>query len=163
MRKYLLKMVCIALCAFMLLPLYACGNNGGEAGGKTKIKISVYAAGYGTGWIEEACRLYTEDHPEIIFKIEANNRMFDTIKTRLETNTCDSDVVLIANANYSSFVARGVLEDLSDVYASVIPDTEDTTALRVQRPLCSAADSRTVMRSIRSINGSSNITVTIIS
>lgn len=127
MRKYLLKMVCIALCAFMLLPLYACGNNGGEAGGKTKIKISVYAAGYGTGWIEEACRLYTEDHPEIIFKIEANNRMFDTIKTRLETNTCDSDVVLIANANYSSLVARGVLEDLSDVYASVIPDTEDTT------------------------------------
>ena len=127
MKKYLLKMVCIALCAFMLLPLYACGNNGGEAGGKTKIKVSVYAAGYGTGWIEEACRLYTEDHPEIIFKIEANNRMFDTIKTRLETNTCDSDVVLIANANYSSLVARGVLEDLSDVYASVIPDTEDTT------------------------------------
>ena len=91
-----------------------------------QIKVSVYAAGYGTGWISEACRVYSDNHPDVSFSIEANARMFDTIKTRLESNTCDSDIVLIANYNYTSLVARGVLEDLSDVYESVIPDTEGT-------------------------------------
>lgn len=131
------KLACTALCALMAIPFAACGggDNGGTiigggdnpgGGDKTTIRIAVYAAGYGTGWIEEACRLYAEDHPELKFSIEATPQMFDTNKTRLETNTCKSDVVLIANANYASLVARGVLEELSDVYDAVIPGTEVT-------------------------------------
>ncbi|MDE5896698.1 MAG: extracellular solute-binding protein, partial [Clostridia bacterium] len=126
MKSVLKKVVFTALGATMVLPFAACGsgeNNPGGNGAATTLKVSVYAAGYGTGWIEEACRVYTDNHPDVTFKIEANSRMFDTIKTRLESNTCDSDVVLIANYNYTSLVARGVLEDLSDVYSAVIPDT----------------------------------------
>ena len=128
MKHSLKKMICAALCAAMILPLAACKPEDTiNPGAEHTLKVSVYAAGYGTGWIEEACRIYSEDHPDVAFKIEANNRMFDTIKTRLETDTCDSDIVLIANANYVPLVALNKLEDLTDLYDMVIPDTEDTT------------------------------------
>ena len=124
MKHSLKKMICAALCAAMILPLAACKPEGTiNPGAEHTLKVSVYAAGYGTGWIEEACRIYSEDHPDVAFKIEANNRMFDTIKTRLETDTCDSDIVLIANANYVPLVALNKLEDLTDLYDMVIPDT----------------------------------------
>ena len=128
MKHSLKKMICAALCAAMILPLAACKPEDTiNPGAEHTLKVSVYAAGYGTGWIEEACRIYSEDHPDVAFKFEANNRMFDTIKTRLETDTCDSDIVLIANANYVPLVALNKLEDLTDLYDMVIPDTEDTT------------------------------------
>lgn len=127
MKPITKTLLCSALCASMALPLAACGEGGGNADGdKTTITISVYSAGYGTGWIEEACRIYEEDHDDVTFSIKANSRMFETNKTQLETNTCKSDVVLIANANYTSLAARGVFEDLTDLYDMVIPDTENT-------------------------------------
>lgn len=130
MKKILSAVLCVAMGAMLSLGVAGCSGSGGNdinPDADTTLKVSVYAAGYGTGWIEEACRIYSEDHPEVGFSIEANNRMFDTIKTRLETGTCDSDIVLVANANYSSLVALGVLEELSGVYNAVIPGTEGTT------------------------------------
>lgn len=134
MKKILSAILCVAMGAMLSLGVAGCSGSGGNdinPDADTTLKVSVYAAGYGTGWIEEACRIYSEDHPEVGFTIEANNRMFDTIKTRLETGTCDSDIVLIANANYSSLVALGVLEELSGVYNAVIPGTEGTTVRSV--------------------------------
>lgn len=126
--KTLKKILCTALCAVMALSFAACNSDDtNNPGAEHTLKVSVYAAGYGTAWIEEACRIYSESHKDVAFKIEANNRMFDTIKTRLETDTCDSDIVLIANANYSSLVALNKLEDLSDLYEMTIPDTQNTT------------------------------------
>ena len=128
MKKTLKKILCTALCAVMALSFAACNSDdSNNPGAEHTLKVSVYAAGYGTAWIEEACRIYSESHKDVAFKIEANNRMFDTIKTRLETDTCDSDIVLIANANYSSLVALNKLEDLSDLYEMTIPDTQNTT------------------------------------
>ena len=132
MKKTFIKILSVIFCLILGLSSFACGGSeqtGGE--GKTKIKVSVYAAGWGTKWIEEACAIYSDDHPDVEFKIEANNRMFDTIKTRLETGTCDSDIVLIATANYSSLVSLNVLEDLTSVYNQVIPDTKSTTVKSV--------------------------------
>lgn len=127
MKKSMKTVLCAVLCAVMALPSVACqADDVINPGAEYTLKVSVYAAGYGTVWIEEACRIYSEQHSEVAFKIEANNRMFDTIKTRLETDTCDSDVVLIANANYASLVALDKLEDLSDLYEMIIPDTENT-------------------------------------
>ena len=126
--KTLKKILCTALCAVMALSFAACNSDDtNNPGAEHTLKVSVYAAGYGTAWIEEACRIYSESHKDVAFKIEANNRMFDTIKTRLETDTCDSDIVLIANANYSSLVALNKLEDLSDLYEMTSPDTQNTT------------------------------------
>lgn len=99
MKKILSAILCVAMGAMLSLGVAGCSGSGGNdinPDADTTLKVSVYAAGYGTGWIEEACRIYSEDHPEVGFTIEANNRMFDTIKTRLETGTCDSDIVLIA-------------------------------------------------------------------
>ena len=95
-------------------------------GNETEILISVYAAGYGQGWIDEACRIYEENHPEYRFKIRANSRMFDTVKTELTSDTCTSDVVLVAGYDYLNLATTGKLAELSSVYGSQIPDSEKT-------------------------------------
>lgn len=92
-------------------------------GNETIINVSVYAAGYGKGWIDEACRIYEEKHPEYRFKIRANSRMFDTIKTELNANTCNADIVLVANYDYLDFATTGKLEELSSVYNSTVADS----------------------------------------
>lgn len=94
--------------------------------GKTEILISVYAAGYGQGWIDKACEIYEESHPEYTFKIRANSRMFETVKTELDNGTCGSDIVLIADYDYLNLSTSGKLMELSSVYSETIPDTETT-------------------------------------
>ena len=96
-------------------------SNREYTGDETEINVSVYAAGYGKGWIDEACRLYEQDHPEYRFKIRANSRMFDTVKTELNTDVCQSDIVLVANYDYLNLATNGKLEEISSVYDSVIP------------------------------------------
>lgn len=95
-------------------------------GEEIEINVAVYAAGYGKGWIDEACRLYEEEHPEYRFKIRANSRMFDTLKTELNTDVCPSDIVLVANYDYLNLATNGKLEELSSVYDSVIPGNTKT-------------------------------------
>lgn len=95
-------------------------------GNETEILVSVYAAGYGQGWIDEACRIYEEKHPEYRFKIRANSRMFDTVKTELTSGTCTSDIVLVAGYDYLNLATTGKLAELSSVYDSKIPDSEKT-------------------------------------
>ena len=81
-------------------------------GNETEILVSVYAAGYGQGWIDEACRIYEEKHPEYRFKIRANSRMFDTVKTELTSGTCTSDIVLVAGYDYLNLATTGKLAEL---------------------------------------------------
>ena len=87
----------------------------------TELTVSVYAAGFGQAWIDEACRIYEEEHPGVKFKIRANSRMFDTVKTELSTDVCKSDVVLVAYYDYLNLSTTGKLEDLSSVYSSTVP------------------------------------------
>jgi len=92
--------------------------------GKTEISISVYSAGYGTGWIEKACEIYEKNHPEYYFSIRANARMFETVTTELNSGTCKSDIVLIAGYDYLNLATSGKLLELSSVYSANIPETE---------------------------------------
>ena len=52
--------------------------------------------------------------------------MFDTVKTELTSDTCTSDIVLVAGYDYLNLATTGKLAELSSVYDSKIPDSEKT-------------------------------------
>lgn len=95
-------------------------------GDETEILVSVYAAGYGQGWIDEACRIYEAKNPGYRFKIRANSRMFDTVKTELTSDTCASDIVLVAGYDYLNLATTGKLTEISSVYDEKISGSEKT-------------------------------------
>lgn len=95
-------------------------------GDEEEILVSVYAAGYGQGWIDEACRIYEESHPGYRFRIRANSRMFDTVKTELTSGTCTSDIVLVAGYDYLNLATTGKFLELTSLYDSTIPGTDKT-------------------------------------
>ncbi len=126
MKKQFAGMLACALSGAMLLSCAACNLTGGGGKDKGDLSVMVYSAGYGMGWVDEAIRVYNEDHPEVKVVPEGDALAFDSIKTKLEIGTCDYDVILISTSNYESFVANGYLEPLTDVYDSAIPDSDKT-------------------------------------
>lgn len=136
MKKIVKNIVSLAAGALFAVSCTACIDLGEResasspsnsyTGNETEILVSVYAAGYGQGWIDEACRIYEESHPGYRFKIRANSRMFDTVKTELSSDTCTSDVVLVAGYDYLNLATTGKLAELSSVYESTIPDSDKT-------------------------------------
>ncbi len=126
MRKKLAGIFSCILSGALLFPFAACNGMGG-GGEKGDLSVMVYAAGYGMGWVDEAIRVYNEDHPEVKVVPEGDPLAFDSIKTKLENGNCEYDVILISSSDYRSFVANGFLEPLTDVYDSLIPDSEDKT------------------------------------
>lgn len=88
------------------------------------INIMVYSAGYGFGWLEEAIRIYEEDHPDVKIGYDGDSLAFETIKTKLDNGTCEYDIVLADSGFYDQFVANGALTSLDDVYDSLIPDSD---------------------------------------
>lgn len=135
MKKFANKILALAMGTFIAATFSGCVDFGDReessssrdyTGNETEILVSVYAAGYGQGWIDEACRIYEEKHPEYRFKIRANSRMFDTVKTELTSGTCTSDIVLVAGYDYLNLATTGKLAELSSVYDSKIPDSEKT-------------------------------------
>ena len=125
MKKSIKKIVAFIMGISLTAACMGCGETDKQesTGDKTQIQISVYAAGYGTGWIDEACKLYEATHPEYEFKVRANSRMFDTIETELSNDTCTSDIVLVAGYDYLNLATKGKLTELSDLYDSEIPDS----------------------------------------
>lgn len=119
------KQMACALSALMLLSGAACGGNG-PGGGGGDLSVMVYAAGYGMDWVEEAIRVYNEDHPEVTVTADGDPLAFDSIKTKLEIGTCPYDVIVVSTSNYESFVASGYLEPLDDVYDTTIVGRELT-------------------------------------
>ena len=127
------KILTLILCFLMAVSCLACKIDTGDVEesektskdttGKTEILISVYAAGYGQGWIDKACEIYEASHPEYTFRIRANSRMFETVTTELNSGTCTSDIVLLAGYEYLNIATSGKLLELSSVYSSVIPGT----------------------------------------
>ena len=94
-------------------------------GNEKDINVWVYKAGYGQGWIDKACYLYERSHPgQYRFRIKANSRMFDTVKTTLTSNNCDADIVLVAGYDYLNLSSTGKLAELSSIFESTIPGTD---------------------------------------
>lgn len=119
------KIITFTMLATMLFSAVGCGGTGMQKGGKEgTLYINVYSAGYGTAWIDEAVRFFKEDNPGVEVEIEASPLAFSAIQTMLDNGNCTDDVILVGANNYRQFVSKGYLEDLSDMYESVIPDSE---------------------------------------
>ena len=126
MKKHLALMIATLLASSSMV---GCGGIGSGAGGtEGDLSVMVYAAGYGMEWVDEAIRIYNEDHPDVTVSAEGDPLAFDSIKTQLENENCPYDVILVSSAYYDQFVANGLLLSLDSVYASTIPGTEKTVA-----------------------------------
>lgn len=134
--KIFKKITAFALGVALCLSAVGCGGGSGDSsGGNGKIEmgkrgeegtlsLNVYAAGYGTDWITSAVTLFIEDNPNVKYYLEASPLALSAVKTQLENGNCKDDVILVNAADYESYVAKGYIEDLSDVYETVIPDGE---------------------------------------
>ena len=120
MRK---KIGFLFLAVIMLLSFAGCGGTT-KKGVEGTLAITVYSAGYGTEWIDEAVRLFKEDNPGVEVDLETSPLAFSSVQTMLENGNCTDDIILVGAANYRSFISRGYLEDLSGMYETVIPGTE---------------------------------------
>lgn len=122
------QLACLMTAVLSLSMFAGCGggNNGGGASGD--LSIMVYAAGYGMEWVDEAIRVYKEDHPDIEISAEGDPLAFESIKTQLENGNCSYDIILVDTGYYDQFVANDLLLCLDDVYASTIPGTEKTVS-----------------------------------
>ena len=118
-------LLAVALAGAMTLPMAACGPSV-HKGVEGVLSVSMYVAGYGEEWIDEAVRLYKEDNPGVEVDVESSALAMSSVKTQLENGNCGYDVVLVSAVDYPAFVARGVLEDLTGMYDSTIPGTERT-------------------------------------
>ena len=119
------QLACI-ISGLLLIAGTGCGGGGFGGTEEGDLSVMVYAAGYGMDWVEEAIRVYNEDHPEVKVVSDGDPLAFETIKTQLENGTCSYDVVLVSTSDYNSFVAGGYLEPLDDLYDSLIPGEEKT-------------------------------------
>lgn len=135
MKKKIIKGLMVTLLAATLASCVDLGedetssnfseNDISYTGEEKDINVWVYKAGFGQGWIDKACYLYEKAHPgQYHFRIKANSRMFDTVKTTLTSNNCDADIVLVAGYDYLGLGSTGKLADLSEVYNSTIPGTQ---------------------------------------
>lgn len=113
------KFITALLACTMLLSASACGNGtNSDDSGKTTVSVMVYSAGYGMKWLEETKRIYEESHDGVSVKISGDPLAFETVKTKLENGNCKDDIILIGSEYYRTFVAKGYIEDLTDVYES---------------------------------------------
>ena len=119
------KIICFALCLMSLFTLFACGKSDIKGNGqKGTLSINVYAAGYGTGWIDSAVNSFKKLYPDVKVKVESSPLALGSIQTTLENGNCKNDVILVGATNYESFISKGYLEDLTDLYDTIIPGTE---------------------------------------
>lgn len=122
------QLACLMTAVLSLSMFAGCGGGNNDGGSSGDLSIMVYAAGYGMEWVDEAIRVYKEDHPDIEISAEGDPLAFESIKTQLENGNCSYDIILVDTGYYDQFVANDLLLCLDDVYASTIPGTEKTVS-----------------------------------
>lgn len=127
MNKKLAMTMATCMLATTCLSAAACGGTGGSFG-KNSIVFEVFNGGYGSDWAEEAVDAWNEENAETMgYRIELNpnkNEWYEQA-ANFEAGTAVSDIY-VGDAKYQEAVAKGWLEDLSDVWSS-IPDGESKT------------------------------------
>lgn len=129
------KLIALLLSIIASFSLIACGggnsgdnNNSGKAeigkrGEDGTLSLNLYAAGYGTDWITSAIQLFVDDNAGVKYYLEANPLALSAVKTQLENGNCKDDIILVGAADYETYVVKGYIEDLSDLYEETIPDS----------------------------------------
>ena len=114
MKKFT-KTVALAVCSVLTLgSLSACG--GGDDG---TILIGFTDAGYGHAFLEETIARFERAYPEYNVEYEGDAKFTDKVNNYVN-NGSNYDIMFSMKQLWQEWAAKGKLEDLNEVYATVV-------------------------------------------
>lgn len=124
MKKTMKRVALGLLSVAMSLSVCACGGDGGSgdggSGGKTKISVFNYDGGYGTDWLRNIEAEYEKTHKDVDIDIQPQKPANGYLSAdQMKTSNCK--VYFMEQVSYSSYIAKDVLSDISDIITSVNP------------------------------------------
>lgn len=120
MKKVMTKLVSLLLAVVCCFSVGACNNSNN---GKTLLKVSVFAAGFGRAWLDEIAEEYMKQNPDVVVKVAASTGMEATAQGALESGRTKSlsDIYsCVAGGNFLTNVNADRLLPLDDVYETVV-------------------------------------------
>lgn len=120
MKKVMTKLVSLLLAAVCCFSVSACNN---PDSGKTLLKVSVFAAGFGRAWLDEIAAEYMKQNPDVVVKVAASTGMEATAQGALESGRTKSlsDIYSCTNSgNFLTNVNADRLLKLDDIYETVV-------------------------------------------
>lgn len=127
--KKLQKVTTALLCGCVVMSSFAaCGGEGGMFGGGTKLDPAktLYIANYdgaaGHTWLDYYAKEYKKIEPEITISVMNKKEEFsgDTVKATMPNDVYD--IYFTDHSDYHSFVAGGVLADMTDTVTENVYD-----------------------------------------
>ena len=115
-NKFVKAVVLLLSFVFLLTVLPACGTEQDNV-----IKIGFTDAGYGHEFLEDLIDKFETKYPEYKVKWDGDPKFYTRIPTYIE-NGSDYDIMFSMTQLWQQWAARGQLENLDSVYASVVDD-----------------------------------------
>lgn len=118
----------VALAALMTFSAVGCGKvvDGGVPEGRTEIKISLFAGGFGTVWLEDMIKDVNASQDKYWYvKIPDNKLSGEEISENVMNGIVEADIYF-AEPSVDRLIAAGKLMDLTDVYGYT-PEGESKT------------------------------------
>lgn len=119
MMKKSKKLLALVLALSTVAPMAACGTTVEPEvpEGRTQIKISMYAGGYGTDWMENLMDHLNESQETYWYTRNADNKASsEEITEKILGGVVEADIYFTTPADVERLVVGGYLEDLTEVY-----------------------------------------------
>ena len=113
------KVLALIMALGMTASMVACGTQVGEEvpEGRTQIKISMYAGGYGTEWMENLIdRMNNSQETYWYTRNPDNKAASDEIAAKILGGVVEADIYFTTPADVEELIVEGYLEDLTEVY-----------------------------------------------
>ena len=122
--KKALSLACAAVFAVsMTAGMTACNTSIGAQEGE--LTIHYYEGGYGTEWLETACQMYKEKHPDFKYKLIGDTTITNTVFIYLKSGQNLSDIYMTQGSSaWPEWVTLGYLENLESVYESEVETSQ---------------------------------------
>ncbi len=128
MMKTSKKVLALTMALAMAAPMAACSGKlleGGVPDDRVELKISLYAGGYGTQWMDELIdRLNASQETYWYTRLDDNKTASNEIAGRILGTLVDADIYVTSPADVDELVVKEKLVDLSPVY-NYTPEGED--------------------------------------
>ncbi len=123
MRK-ITKILAILFAFVLSFSTLACSGDEND-GGKTKLYVSVFKAGYGITWLEEWGKAYEAEHPNVKVVTDGNAQMDSEAQSAIESGNPDaaSDIYTVnTQGDMYRYAVNGLIENLDDIFDDEIQD-----------------------------------------